>query len=323
MLLWQFLPARKVKEKAKKLKSIITDDILSSTSSKNVLAMTFRQVVLQQIWNFEVVLFRPGMERNMENLEKPREVGHTLCFWFVLIYQQMLSSIVISYSICLSCRCHVVLMDWVLLFLSYRQVPASFKLSSSDERLISVLAEVICLSALESTESHFQDNSLGRSDNLFSFFQKPKRFLSKDSSVIISKLLEDELVGNAKSLLEKFNSEKANNKLMGMKLKYNWWTLSAFSKFDKIGGPEFSTWVSEYVPAYRLQINNNKVSNIKFEGWKNTSDHWWEVLLTHSQMVMQSFLCLLISFECLSRYTFNYMLCHSHQEGLVSFHTCT
>lgn len=98
-------------------------------------------------------------------------------------------------------------------------------------------------------------------------------------------MLEDELVGNAKSLLEKFNSEKANNKLMGMKLKYNWWTLSAFSKLDKIGGPEFSTWVTEYVPAYRLQINNNKVSNIMFEGWKNTSDHWWEVLLTHSQMV--------------------------------------
>lgn len=36
--------------------------------------MTFRQVVVQQLWNFQLVLFHPGAERNMEDLESPREV---------------------------------------------------------------------------------------------------------------------------------------------------------------------------------------------------------------------------------------------------------
>lgn len=104
-------------------------------------------------------------------------------------------------------------------------------------------------------------------------------------SVILHVLVEDELVRNAQSLLEKFNYEKINHKLTGMNPNYNWWTSSVFSELTKIGGSEFSTWVSEYVPAYKLQIDHNKVRNIKLEGWKNTSDNWWEVLLTHSQMV--------------------------------------
>lgn len=115
-------------------------------------------------------------------------------------------------------------------------------------------------------------------------------------SVIIHVLVEDELVRNAQSLLEKFNFEKTNHKLTGMNPNYNWWTLSAFSELTKIGGPEFSTWVSEYVPTYKLQIDHNKVKNIKLEGWKNTSDNWWEVLLTHSQMVKISYSVLLIFF---------------------------
>ncbi|CBI38066.3 unnamed protein product, partial [Vitis vinifera] len=63
--------------------------------------MTFRQVVLQQLWNFELLLFRPGAIRNMEELQDPRKV------------------------------------------------PASFSLSSSDESVIFVLAEVIYISALQ------------------------------------------------------------------------------------------------------------------------------------------------------------------------------
>lgn len=73
-LLWQFLPARKVKEKASKLRSSLTEDVLSSTASGNILSMTFRQVVLHQLWSFELVIFRPGTKRNMEDLENPREV---------------------------------------------------------------------------------------------------------------------------------------------------------------------------------------------------------------------------------------------------------
>lgn len=70
----QFLPARKVKEKAKKLKGSLSEDILSSTTSESILAMTFRQVVLRQLCSFELVAFKPGTERNMDDLEKPREV---------------------------------------------------------------------------------------------------------------------------------------------------------------------------------------------------------------------------------------------------------
>lgn len=104
-------------------------------------------------------------------------------------------------------------------------------------------------------------------------------------SVILHVLVEDELVRNAQSLLEKFNYEKTKHKFTGMNPNYNWWASTAFTELTEIGGSEFSNWVSEYVPAYKLQIDHNKVRNIKFEGWKNTSDNWWEVLLTHSQMV--------------------------------------
>lgn len=71
-----FLPAREVEEKARNLKKSLAQDFNLSTSSKNILAMTFRQVVLQQLWSFELVIFIPGSERNMEDLENPREVSH-------------------------------------------------------------------------------------------------------------------------------------------------------------------------------------------------------------------------------------------------------
>ncbi|KAK3020275.1 hypothetical protein RJ639_047715, partial [Escallonia herrerae] len=233
-----FLPAKKVREKARRLKNILTKDMLSSTTSKNILAMTFRQVVLQQLWNFELVLFRPGTERKMEDLEDPREV------------------------------------------------PTSFILSSSDEQVISVLAEVFCLSAFESTEGDFLDNLSGRASNdLFRLFHKPKRISSKDSSVILDKFFEDEVIGNATSLLEEFNSKKAKYKTTVTKTKYNWWTSPAFSKLEKIAGPEFRDWVSEYIPAYRLHIDSDILDKVKLEGWKNSAENRWEVLLTHSQMV--------------------------------------
>ncbi|KAL0305689.1 UNVERIFIED_CONTAM: hypothetical protein Sradi_5986200 [Sesamum radiatum] len=48
--------------------------MLHGTTSKNILAMTFRQVVMQQLWSLELALFRPGTERDMDNLENPRDV---------------------------------------------------------------------------------------------------------------------------------------------------------------------------------------------------------------------------------------------------------
>ncbi|BFG27851.1 hypothetical protein CerSpe_141250 [Prunus speciosa] len=233
-----FLPARKVKEKAGKLRRSITEDMLSTATSRNILSMTFRQVVLQLLWNFELVVFRPGTERNMEDLENPREV------------------------------------------------PPSFTLSSSDERIMSVLAEVVCISALENTERQFLEDCVGKTkSNLVHWFRKPKRTVSKDSSVVIYKLFEDEIVENAKSLLKNFNLTKGSFKPVKTKSKYYRWTQTALSKLEKIGGPEFSSWTSEHVPAYRLQIDANQHKDVKFEGWRKSAENWCEVLLTHSQMV--------------------------------------
>ncbi|KAL6282398.1 hypothetical protein ACE6H2_013327 [Prunus campanulata] len=233
-----FLPARKVKEKAGKLRRSITEDMLSTATSRNILSMTFRQVVLQLLWNFELVVFRPGTERNMEDLENPGEV------------------------------------------------PPSFTLSSSDERIMSVLAEVVCISALENTERQFLEDRVGKTkSNLVHWFRKPKRTVSKDSSVVIYKLFEDEIVENAKSLLKNFNLTKGSFKPVKTKSKYYRWTPTALSKLEKIGGPEFSSWTSEHVPAYRLQIDANQHKDVKFEGWRKSAENWCEVLLTHSQMV--------------------------------------
>ncbi|XP_075664003.1 uncharacterized protein LOC142633648 isoform X3 [Castanea sativa] len=166
------------------------------------------------------------------------------------------------------------------------QVPASFSLSSSDERAIAVLAEAICISALQSTERHFLDDILSKpSSNIFHWFRKPTRIASKDSSVIIYKLFEDEIIENAKTLLEDFNSTKEGYKPMKTESKHHWWMLSGQTELEKIGGPQFSAWTREYVPAYRLQIDTDILKNIKFEGWKKSTNNRWEVLLTHSQMV--------------------------------------
>lgn len=185
----------------------------------------------------------------------------------------------------------MILMGSVLLCISYQQVSASFTLCSSDERIISVLAEAVCISALQSTERSFLDNYLGRSSSsLFRWLQMPRRIVSNDSSVIITKLFEDEIVENARSLLEEFNSTKAHFRPLRNKLKYSWWMPSAHSKLEKIGGPQFSAWTREYVPAYRIQIDANRVKDIKFEGGRKSLDNKWEILLTHSQMVLRPFL---------------------------------
>ncbi|XP_076943147.1 uncharacterized protein LOC143613277 [Bidens hawaiensis] len=228
-----FLPSRKVKERAKRLKNYLTKEVLSSTSSTNILAMTFRQVTIRKLWSFELFLFRPGTTRDMNDLVNTREI------------------------------------------------PASFTLSSSHETAISILAEVVSVSALESTKKEFLDYSY----NVFGWFKKPEKFVSKDASVVLYKVLEDEVVENAKSLLETFNSMKESYKVPEGSVKFNWWPLSVITKFEKIGGREFGAWVGEYVPAYKLQIDSGKLSDLKFEGLKECDNNRWEVLLTHSQMV--------------------------------------
>lgn len=83
-------------EKAHKLRSTITKEMLSGTTSTNILAMTFRQVTLQHLWNFDLVLFIPGTERNMDDLETPREVGS---FFNVSIFLSCNSVIMLFYNV--------------------------------------------------------------------------------------------------------------------------------------------------------------------------------------------------------------------------------
>lgn len=185
----------------------------------------------------------------------------------------------------------MILIDSVLLCISYQQVLESYRLTTSDERVISVLAEAFCISALQSNERHFLDNIFGNpSRNFFRWFRKARRIASKDSSVIIYKLFEEEIIENVKFLLENFNSTKNNLKPKETESKHYWWMPSGHMELEKIGGPEFSAWTSEYAPAYKLQINADRFNTTDFKGWRNYEQSWWEVLLTHSQMVCHSFI---------------------------------
>ncbi|CAH8355482.1 unnamed protein product [Eruca vesicaria subsp. sativa] len=234
-----FLPTKKVKERAKRLRRSLSEDVSDGDLSKNILAMTFRQVVLRQLWNFQLVLFGPGAEREMGDYQNPREVS------------------------------------------------TSFSVSSSDERVMSVIAEVICISALQNTEKHFLDDYLGKAKfPFFKWLKKRRRIASRDSSVVLHKVLDDELDGNEDQLLEYFQSRKDNLKVADTRRRRSrWWNLSGDSKLEKIGGPGFSNWASEYIPAYRLEVDRAILGDVKLEGWRKSSENKWEVLLTHSQMV--------------------------------------
>lgn len=180
----------------------------------------------------------------------------------------------------------MVLIGSVLLYLCHRQVTASFVLSSSDEKVIAGLAEAVCILALESTQKDFlQESARKASNGLFNWFSKSKKFSSKDSSVIIH-MFEDAIIENAKSLLDKFNLVRAKYDIKNKKPTKSAWTSLMCSKLEKIGGSEFSMWTMEYVPAYRLEIDADRVTNLKFEGWKKTMGNSWEVFLTHSEMVI-------------------------------------
>ncbi|XP_074269883.1 uncharacterized protein LOC141592896 [Silene latifolia] len=233
-----FLPPRKVQAKARKLRSSFPKDIFSGTSSKNILAMTFRQVVIQRLLNFDLAVFVPGSQRNLEDLESEREVT------------------------------------------------VSFALSSSDESVISRVAEAVCFFALETTKKEFQHGTRRKvSDNFFHWFSKIKKFASKDSSVILYKLDDEVILENAKSLLDMFNSSKVKYTTGNTKQPISAWTSAMHSKLEKIGGFEFSKWTCEHVPVYRLEIDADRLTNLSFKGWRKTSGNKWEILLTHSQMV--------------------------------------
>ncbi|RZC80598.1 hypothetical protein C5167_043170 [Papaver somniferum] len=232
-----FLPSRKVKEKARKLRNTLPPEMLSGSTSKNILAMTFRQVVCQSIWSFQLAMFSPGTKRNMDDLENQREI------------------------------------------------PTLFTITSSGgDCVLSLLAEVVCAAVLESTEKDFHQNAHGTtSRNIYPWFQKSRRIASKDSSILLYEIHQDEILENAKAYLKNFEGRKDCGS-RNMKGKH-WWTPSTYSKLEKIGGTEFSNWASEYIPAYRLQIDTDKLKDVKLDGWRKSEENRWEVLLTHSQMV--------------------------------------
>ena len=127
-----------------------------------------------------------------------------------------------------------------------------------------MLAEAICISALQSTQIQFLDKAKGGNrGGFFRWFQKPESVQSKDSAIILSKLFEDEIVENARSLLDNYNLMKDGFKPVKIKSGHHWWKPSCYEKLEKIGGSDFSAWASEYVPAYRLEIDTKIVGDIK------------------------------------------------------------
>jgi len=204
---------------------------------------------------------------------------------------------------------HLVLMDSVLLCLCHEQVAASFSLSSSDEKVISRLAEAVCTLALDSIQEEFLRGSSGKTrDGFFNWFPKPKQFMSKDSSVVIFRYA-DEIAENSKSLLDRFNMVRAKFTLTNKKLMRSAWPSLMHSKLERIGGPEFSAWASEYVPAYRIEIDADRLTDLKFEGWRRTMENKWEVFLTHSQMVFPFLGILGLLFNFGGVYSFYFIMC--------------
>ncbi|KAL9259908.1 hypothetical protein AKJ16_DCAP23863 [Drosera capensis] len=230
------LPAVKVKEKGRQIGRDVINDVLSRTQSKQILAMAFRQVVMHQLLHVELDFFKPGSERNMKDLEGPREV------------------------------------------------PVSFNVRSSDKGLILSLAEVVCMFVLDTTHKHFSGESLATAlINFFCWLSKTKRISSKDSSARIQ-VNEDEILENARILLQNFRTLKGNSQIQDKHSTY-WFASSLWNKLEKIGGSEFSSWTAEFVPYYKLQINASRYCGAEFGGWEEANGNIREALLTHSQMV--------------------------------------
>ncbi|MQL90495.1 hypothetical protein Taro_023094 [Colocasia esculenta] len=248
-----FLPSREVKEKGRRIRRSLEDGILSSTNKKNILAMTFRQVVLQRILSFELALFPPGTERDMGNLDSSREV-----------IELILSSLCFSRLL----------------------ITALFSISSSNEMVIAMLAEAICSCALESTKRGYLKLEGGKAPSVISgWFQKPQVTASSDSSVCLYSIPPNQVFENARKRLDSFISMKGRSSKQNRGVKRHWWLSPTYSNLEKIGGLGFSDWANEHIPAYRLQIDSKKLKDAKFQGWQKLADNRWEALLTHSQMV--------------------------------------
>lgn len=235
------VPASKVLEKAKSFWPT-GSDVQSDSFSKNVLAMSFRKVVMRCMWNFELFFFNPGTSRDMGDLATPREVQVFGC------------------------------------------------LTSSDKRVLIGLAEALCCYAAACMNDDFHQKMLGRSSNsLLQNFRNPKWMASSDSHVRIRSLSEAEIAAHLKSFLErsgvnKEREERENYK--EMRTSYNWWPRpSCSSSIPDTYGVESDSWINEYVPLHKLQVDFGEFENVKFQGWQKCSNNVWEILLSHRQLV--------------------------------------
>ncbi|KAI3988085.1 hypothetical protein MKX01_011874, partial [Papaver californicum] len=165
-------------------------DMLSGSTSRNILAMTFRQVVCQSIWSFQLAMFSPGTERNMDDLENQRE-----------LFLKVLKGI-------------------------------------STRILVVQLQEIFNIGS--------------------------RRIASKDGAVFIYEIHQDEILANVKPYLKNFEERKDHS---SRNMKVN-----------------FSNWASEYIPAYRLQIDTDILKDVKLGSWRKSEENRWKVHLTHSQM---------------------------------------
>lgn len=232
------VPASKVLEKAKGFWPR-GSDAQSNSLSKNVLAMSFRKVVMRCMWNFELSFFNPGTCRDMGDLATPREVQVFGC------------------------------------------------LTSSDERVLTGLAEAVCCYAAACMKDDFHQKMLGRSsNNLLQNFQNEKWMVSSDSHVRIRSLSEAEIAAHLKSFLERSGVNKERENYKGMRTSHNWWPRpSCSSSILNTYSVESDFWISEYVPLHKLQVDFGRFENMKIQGWQKCSNHVCEILLSHRQLV--------------------------------------
>jgi len=71
------LQAKEVKDKASKIKKQFGSEFFSENEpdSETMLAMAFKQVVMQRLSNFRLEVFSPGSDRDFQDLGKPRKVS--------------------------------------------------------------------------------------------------------------------------------------------------------------------------------------------------------------------------------------------------------
>ncbi|CAM0948034.1 unnamed protein product [Alopecurus aequalis] len=157
-----------------------------------------------------------------------------------------------------------------------RKVPVDFSISSSDEKLLSALAEAIFSCVIEDTEKSYLGATAG-------LFQMRKPNCSSGSTVCIHRISEAEVANNAGRYLERFNLAKSSHEVR--KLKNAWWPAPKYGRLEETGGPDFILWAHEYIPSYKLQINTGAFLKTKLEGCHELANNVQEVLVSHFQLV--------------------------------------